>query len=91
MTDSELTRGWQLHQAGQFAAAARCYHAVLTQKPDHAGALHLFGLLHHQNGYFERAVELIGRAVAARSGASVGYRDLPIFGPSLPKAHFPPS
>ena len=64
VVNSEIATAWQFHQAGRFADAARCYHSVLARQPDHAEALHLFGVLHHQNGYFARAVELIGRAVA---------------------------
>ena len=66
MINADLVTGWQLHQEGRFADAARCYHTVLTRQPDHAGALHLYGVLHHQNGYSARAVELISRAVAVQ-------------------------
>ncbi len=61
-SDFDVARGF--HQAGRSADAARCYQALLARQPDHAGALHLFGVLHYENGYFARAVELIGRAVA---------------------------
>lgn len=60
----ELASAWQFHKACRFADAARSYHVVLLRQPDHPEALHLFGVLHHQNGYFGRAVELMGRAVA---------------------------
>jgi tetratricopeptide (TPR) repeat protein len=66
MAATALATGWQFHQAGRYADAARCYHELLTQEPDHADALHLFGVLHHQSGYHKRATELIGRAVALR-------------------------
>jgi tetratricopeptide (TPR) repeat protein len=61
--DSDFDTARQLHWAGRSADAARLYHALLERKPDHADALHLFGVLHYQNGYFARAVEMIGRAV----------------------------
>jgi len=72
----DLTTTFQLHQEGNFADAARCYHALLVQKPEDAAALHLFGVLHHQNGYFARAVELIGRAVALRPRAAAFHANL---------------
>jgi thioredoxin-like negative regulator of GroEL len=47
------------HQAGQLGVAAQLYQSVLTREPDHAEALHLLGVLHHQQGQNSRAVELI--------------------------------
>ncbi len=57
-----------LHRAGQWAGAARLYQSILTESPHDADALHLLGVLHHQQGRHDRAVELIGRAVAVRPG-----------------------
>ncbi len=74
--NADLITGWQLHQVGRFADAARCYHTVLAGQPDHAGALHLFGVLHHQNGYSARAVELIGRAVALEPETAAYHANL---------------
>ena len=74
--NADLITGWQLHQAGRFADAARCYHTVLARQPDHAGALHLFGVLHHQNGYSARAVELIGRALAVQPETAAYHANL---------------
>ncbi len=39
-------------------------------------ALHLFGVLHHQNGYYARAIELIGRAIAVRPDAAAYHANL---------------
>ena len=74
--NADLLTGWQLHQAGRSADAARCYHTLLARQPDHADALHLFGVLHHQNGYFPRAVELIGRAVALQPESAAYHANL---------------
>ncbi len=76
MMNADLLTGWQLHQAGRFADAAHCYHTVLTSQPDHAGALHLFGVLYHQNGYSARAVELISRAVAVQPETAAYHANL---------------
>ncbi len=62
--DADLITASEWHREGRSADAARCYHSLLAHQPDHADALHLFGVLHYENGYFARAVELIGRAVA---------------------------
>ena len=74
--NADLTTGWQLHQAGRSADAARCYHTLLARQPDHADALHLFGVLHYQNGYFVRAVELISQAVALQPETAAYHANL---------------
>ncbi|MFI5456158.1 MAG: tetratricopeptide repeat protein [Isosphaerales bacterium] len=62
-----------MHQAGQLGDAALLYQKVLAQDEANASALHLFGVLYHQQGDDVRAVALIGRALAVR--------------PSMPAAH----
>jgi len=74
--NSNLETAWQLHQAGRCADAGRRYDAILAQDPDQPDALHLFGVLHQQNGYFARAVELIGRAVALRPQSAAFHANL---------------
>ncbi len=61
--DAVLAQGLQMHRAGRAADAARLYKVLLAGQPDHADALHLFGVLHFQNGYFAQAAELMERAV----------------------------
>ena len=53
----------RLHQAGQIDDAARQYLAILGRAPQHAGALHLLGLCHHQRGDHTTATDLIRRAI----------------------------
>ena len=40
----------RLHQAGQLTEAAEAYRAILAAQPEHAGALYLLGVVHHQQG-----------------------------------------
>jgi tetratricopeptide (TPR) repeat protein len=72
----KLSTALELHRAGRYADAARCYHAQLARDPDDADALHLFGVMHHQCGHGSRAVELIVRAVALRPGAAAFHANL---------------
>ena len=72
----ELATAWRWHQAGRSADAARRYHNLLASQPDNADALHLFGVLHYQNGYFVRAVELIGRAAALQPETAAYHANL---------------
>jgi tetratricopeptide (TPR) repeat protein len=74
--NANLPTALQLHQAGRFADAARCYHDLLTREPENAEALHLFGVMHHQCGHSSRAVELIGRAAALRPDAAAFHANL---------------
>ncbi len=53
------------HQGGQFREAETIYRQILRGEPTNAEALHLFGLLAHQTGDNEAAVERIGKAIAA--------------------------
>ena len=61
---------------GRSADAARCYTDLLARQSDHPDALHLFGVLHHQNGYSARAVELISQAVALRPEVAAYHANL---------------
>jgi protein O-GlcNAc transferase len=60
---SEMQVAVEHHQAGRLAEAERIYRQVLAQQPDHAGALHLLGVLATQLGRFDEAVELMQRAI----------------------------
>ena len=64
------------HGAGRLAEAEGIYRQVLGQQPDHPDALHLLGVLAHQVGRDEIAVELIRRALAVNPAAAVFHRSL---------------
>jgi tetratricopeptide (TPR) repeat protein len=51
------------HQAGRLADAEGVYRRVLEVDPENREALHLLGLIAHQTGNNELAVQLIGRAI----------------------------
>src|SRR5438309_2046157 len=71
-----LASALELHQAGQLGGARRLYQKVLAEDRDNAEALHLLGLLHHQQGDHARAVEEIGRAAALRPNAAAYHANL---------------
>ena len=52
------------HQAGRLPDAQRLYQQILTQQPEHVGALHYLGVLEHQQGRNDAAVDLIRKAIA---------------------------
>ncbi len=52
------------HLVGELDAAKGMYQKVLNIAPDHPDALHLLGVLSHQNDNNEAAVDYISRAIA---------------------------
>ena len=51
------------HQNGRLAEAEGVYRRVLSADPRHADSLHLLGLIAHQAGRNDAAVDLIGKAI----------------------------
>lgn len=72
----DLTTALALHQSGCLEDAARLYQAILEHQPLHADALHLFGLLHHEQGRHMAALEFIERAVTLRPNAAAYHANL---------------
>jgi tetratricopeptide (TPR) repeat protein/SAM-dependent methyltransferase len=54
----------QHHQAGQLREAERLYREILTREPNHTRSLNFLGLIAHQLGRNDAALELIGKAIA---------------------------
>ena len=71
-----LTTAIEMHRTGQLGPAAQWYQKALVGEEENADALHLLGVLHHQQGDHARAVELIGRAVALRPNAFAFHANL---------------
>jgi tetratricopeptide (TPR) repeat protein len=59
------------HQAGDLAAAAPLYRAVLAFDPAHADALHMLGALQLQRGDWVEALALFDRALALAPSAAI--------------------
>lgn len=57
-------RALQRHRSGDLAGAANLYAELLVALPEHVDALHMFGLLRHQQGRGDEALALLGRALA---------------------------
>jgi len=51
------------HQGQRFSQAEDLYRRILGERPDHADALHLFGILAFQNSRHDQALELIAKAI----------------------------
>ena len=66
----------QHHQAGRLQAAEQIYRQILAVEPNHADALHLLGVIAHQLGKHEAAVEYIARAIGLNGNAAVFHSNL---------------
>ncbi len=71
-----LTAAIEMHRSGQLGPASQLYQKVLAREHENAEAMHLLGVLHHQQGNHARAVELIGRAVALRPNSHIFHANL---------------
>ncbi len=72
-TDRLLALAIDQHRAGQLGDAERTYRQILGTDPGHADSLHLLGIIAHQRGEHEKAVDLIGRAIARKPFAPFHY------------------
>src|SRR5262245_53726032 len=66
----------QYHQAGQLQHAEQIYRQVLSVEPNHAHALHLVGLVAHQMGQHDVAVDYISRAIRLSGAESAFHSNL---------------
>src|SRR6202034_4374025 len=64
------------HQAGHLSEAERLYRQVLAADSRHVDALHFLGVLAHQAGRNEAAVELIGKAIAQNGRVPAYHNNL---------------
>ncbi len=61
-----FARAWTAHRDGRLDDAERDYLATLAADPVHVDALHLLGVLRHQQGQHAAAVDLVRRAADLR-------------------------
>jgi protein O-GlcNAc transferase len=54
----------ELHRLGKLREAADGYAAILAADPNHAGALHFYGVVRHQSGDHVGAADLIRKSIA---------------------------
>jgi predicted O-linked N-acetylglucosamine transferase (SPINDLY family) len=66
----------QHHRGGRLQAAEQIYRQILQADPNQADALHLLGLIAHQVGKHEVAVEYIERAIALKGNAAIFHNNL---------------
>jgi len=57
LMDTVFERGFAAHRDGRLTEAERDYQAALAAEPSHVDALHLLGVLRHQQGQHAEAAE----------------------------------
>ena len=71
-----LDLGLQHHTAGNFLKAENIYQQILQTDTKHPSALHLLGVIAHQEGENERAVDLITKALAIKPDYAEAHNNL---------------
>ena len=74
--EQDLNTARQHHAAGQFVQAESLYQNILQTVPDHAETLHLLGILSHQVGKVENAIDFMNRALASKPDFAEAHSDL---------------
>ena len=71
-----LASALQKHVAGNWAEAEQIYREILTLEPRHADAIHLLGVIAHQTGKHDIAIEQIRRAIAINPSVAEFHNNL---------------
>ena len=66
----------QHHRRGRLPQAEQFYRQILQVDPRHARALHFLGLIAHQVGRADLAIEFIGQAVRLRPDYAEAHSNL---------------
>jgi protein O-GlcNAc transferase len=61
--DQAFQQALALHRGGQIQNAAQLYEQILRRKPDHAGSLHMLGVVELSGGAFAKAKQRLNNAV----------------------------
>lgn len=75
-TAEALAHGWQLHQAGQWAAAEQIYRQVLQANPADANAWCYLGIACHDQDRLDEAVAAYRRALQLQPNFPIAFNNL---------------
>ena len=71
-----MREAFALHQSGKTTEAEDRYRRILRARPDNIDALYLLGEIANRSGRHERAIELIGKAIAANDTVATFHHEL---------------
>lgn len=69
-------RALQMHQEGHLAQAEAVYREIIKAHPKHFDSVHLIGVIALQGNDHERAVALIGNAIAINPNSAAAHQNL---------------
>jgi protein O-GlcNAc transferase len=75
-TAEALRTALEHHRVGQLREAEAIYRQIIKVEPQHADAWHLLGVVAHQLGHWEIAIQLISRAITLRGNQSMFHYNL---------------
>ena len=74
--DIALRQACSHHQVGRLECAKAIYHQILAIEPENPDALHLLGVISHQNYNYKDGIELITRAIEIDPNQSSFFNSL---------------
>ncbi len=72
-TREELAAAMEHHQAGRLQQAEGIYRQILQTEPEHAEALYFLGVIGHQAGDNQTALDYLSRSIASKSNAAASH------------------
>ena len=76
LTQAAFAEALAHHHAGRLNEAERLYQQILRSNPNHSDSLHLLGVIAHQIGRNDIAIELIGKAISVTGDSAAYYVNL---------------
>ena len=76
--DEQYRAAMRLHQQGQAREAGRAYDRILKLRPDHAGVIHLKGVLALQAHDYDTAINLIERSLRIQPRHELAWSNLSV-------------
>ncbi|MBC7802348.1 MAG: tetratricopeptide repeat protein [Candidatus Parcubacteria bacterium] len=73
--DDWMREAYALHKEGKLADAEDRYRRILRAQSENVDALYLLGEISNRSGRHERAIELIGKAIAASPGVAAFHHE----------------
>ena len=74
--DEWMREAFTLHQSGKTTEAEDWYRRILRARPENVDATYLLGEIANRSGRHERAIELIGKALAANDTIAAFHHEL---------------
>jgi tetratricopeptide (TPR) repeat protein len=75
-TTNLFAQATELYQAGKLDAALALFARVAAREPENSSALHWLGHIHNERREFDRAVDVLKKAIVARPGVSMFHLTL---------------